>query len=651
VIRRLTTTLLLGLALLGLAEGRIAAADGDAEAIGVAGVAVDGGLLTIGVSVVDSSQVPVEDLTPTDFRVEIDGIPAATQSVASGEDSSVPLSLVLVVDTSGSMAGQPLAAAKEALTQFADSVRPIDRLALITFDDAVQEVVGLSSDRAALRAAINALEARGNTALYDAVDRAVALALSTSEARRGVVFLADGEDFGGVSSASREAALEAAAASGIPFYVVGLGQELDAAFLEALAVGGGGRYLEASSPDQLSALYSEISAALRLQYALTVPIPDGIAFGDMPVVVSVGGATGSGRVTIAAPSTPVQPSIHGVPANLTSAATVAVTGVAPGTTVEWTLDGEPFAPTGGEYRLDPYLLTPGEHQLAAVITADSQPTLLQAHFMVPSLPPLLVSPVDLPPLRAGDVLLLTLASQHQPVTARYVVDGEVAQVDEGPPYRFVVPRTSAADAVQLEIQLGDAGGTSSYVYDVEPPASPGTSRTVLIGGAIAVLLLAAGAAAIGWFGVRPWLQQRHEREEEPRFDGLGPAFDRWATVRGQQPPEAPEAPEAQPAAPILGAAQGAWGRIAVIDGPDRGAEFELTDEAELAGRGRFCSIRLRDRSVKPAHLLINRDGTYRVSAPGLAVEVDGATAATGKLGDGSKIRIGSTLLHFKAEPR
>ena len=97
----------------------------------------------------------------------------AIAGVSAAQDASVPLSVVLMVDVSGSMAGAPIEAAKAAATQFVAQLAPDDRAALYSFAGTVTPVVPLTADRAALNAGIAGLQAGGPTALYEAVETAV----------------------------------------------------------------------------------------------------------------------------------------------------------------------------------------------------------------------------------------------------------------------------------------------------------------------------------------------------------------------------------------------------------------------------------------------------------------------------------------------
>jgi Ca-activated chloride channel family protein len=79
-----------------------------------------------------------------------------------------PLSLVLVVDTSGSMVGDPIADARTAALAMVEALAPGDRIAIVTFDSRAEVLVAptlidAKTGKAAIRAAIERMQARGTT--------------------------------------------------------------------------------------------------------------------------------------------------------------------------------------------------------------------------------------------------------------------------------------------------------------------------------------------------------------------------------------------------------------------------------------------------------------------------------------------------------
>ena len=70
--------------------------------------------LSASVTVTDASGKPVTGLAASAFQATVDGSPLASLTVSDSADASLPLGVIAVVDTSGSMAGAPMAAARSA---------------------------------------------------------------------------------------------------------------------------------------------------------------------------------------------------------------------------------------------------------------------------------------------------------------------------------------------------------------------------------------------------------------------------------------------------------------------------------------------------------------------------------------------------------
>lgn len=218
---------------------------------------------------VEDSSAAGETLGISNFSVRANGSEARVVTAEVADSKDAPLDVVMVIDTSGSMEGAALAATKEAAKAFLDSLAPDDRVALIHFGDQVVAPLDFTDDRAATVAAIDALVARGNTALYQATTVGALKAATSTAARRAVILLSDGADFGGRSVATRAESLGAAAAGAVPVFAIAQGTDLDRPYLQELANVTRGRYLEAPRPEDLHALYASIGRLLRSQYVVT----------------------------------------------------------------------------------------------------------------------------------------------------------------------------------------------------------------------------------------------------------------------------------------------------------------------------------------------------------------------------------------------
>lgn len=221
------------------------------------------------VTVLGADERPLPGLTANDVRASIDGTDVPVGAVAQGVNSSAPIDVVLALDVSGSMnEGGAIDQAKAAAHTFIDQLAPQDRIAIVAFGTTVQNALPFTQDRAAANTAIDSLVADGSTALFQGTVDSIRLAAGGENGRRAVVLLSDGRDFG--SSISLEAAIATGQTAGVPVFAIGLGQELDRAYLGQLAETTGGQFAETPSPEGLAALYQQVGELLRGQYIVTL---------------------------------------------------------------------------------------------------------------------------------------------------------------------------------------------------------------------------------------------------------------------------------------------------------------------------------------------------------------------------------------------
>lgn len=173
----------------------------------------------------------------------------------------------LVVDVSGSMEGQKLADAQEALATFVSLIRgDAERVGLIEFSSGVQELTPLgqlSSNRSRLEDSISALVAGGNTSLLDAVDIAYTRlqGLDDRERINAIVVMTDGkENNSRVSLRSLRDKLRRGNESGVPvvIFCVAYGKDADLNTLEAIAAATAGQTREGDT-DSIEKLYKILS--------------------------------------------------------------------------------------------------------------------------------------------------------------------------------------------------------------------------------------------------------------------------------------------------------------------------------------------------------------------------------------------------------
>jgi Ca-activated chloride channel homolog len=187
----------------------------------------------------------------------------------------LPLNVALSIDRSGSMAGDKLAAARQAAIGVAQSLKDRERLAAVAFDDTVIDVApSLELDdavRARIASRIRGLESGGSTALFDGFARAAELTsrdLRPGETDSWVIVLSDGMGNHGLTD---PAAMRVHAASladrGIRTITVGIGDDYEAAQLTALADGGAGEFHHATNPNEIVEIVLAELKALRVTTA------------------------------------------------------------------------------------------------------------------------------------------------------------------------------------------------------------------------------------------------------------------------------------------------------------------------------------------------------------------------------------------------
>ena len=226
-------------------------------------------------SIKDGNGEPVEGIKETDFNItEIDktGVSFDTSvdklyKVLDKDDISVNL----VLDASGSMDGTKLTQTKSAAKSFIDymDLEGGDRAEIITFDDYVYLLQEFTDDNSALNKAIDDINVGNSTALYDAIYSGVYQTYSEDGAKCVIAFT-DGEE--NASSYTFDDVVEIAQNSGIPVYIIGIGDySYDASKLSDLAVQCSGKYYSANDSDLekvLEEIYIEIYKEQQNWYVL-----------------------------------------------------------------------------------------------------------------------------------------------------------------------------------------------------------------------------------------------------------------------------------------------------------------------------------------------------------------------------------------------
>ena len=149
-------------------------------------------LINVTATVTDASGHFVSGLEQADFLVYEDDRPV---DITHFSAERVPVSLGIVLDTSGSMAGEKIDTARSAIERFLDKLpNPEDEVFLYKFADDVDLLQDWTVDRATVGARLRYVRAIGGTAMYDAVMEAVPKAQDGRHRKKAVLLISDGDD-------------------------------------------------------------------------------------------------------------------------------------------------------------------------------------------------------------------------------------------------------------------------------------------------------------------------------------------------------------------------------------------------------------------------------------------------------------------------
>jgi Ca-activated chloride channel family protein len=149
-------------------------------------------LINVTATVTDAQGRFVPGLRVEDFEVYEDG---KLQKISQFDSERVPVSLGIVMDTSGSMAGEKMSAAQDAVRRFLDELLgPQDEVFLMRFDSQVSVLSHWTENRAAVSRMVGSIRPAGGTALYDAVSDAIPLGEQGTRRKKALVLLSDGND-------------------------------------------------------------------------------------------------------------------------------------------------------------------------------------------------------------------------------------------------------------------------------------------------------------------------------------------------------------------------------------------------------------------------------------------------------------------------
>ena len=237
--------------------------------------------VTVYVSATNAAGEPV-GIDPSTIQIFENGQVMQLVDVQGGGDAaseeSIPVTTMLVIDLSGSMdKGDKIGAAKEAAKAYINGMRDIDQAGVVAFDTQVYRIQEVTSDKAALIAAIDGLQTGSDTAMYQGILEA-SVGLESITGRKAILVLSDGLD--NQSTATEDDIVNSVGPSGLTVSAIGFGDPsgtgqagIDEAGLQSLTSRTGGQYVYVTDAASLTAIYQQTGQAYQSEYAVTYVSP------------------------------------------------------------------------------------------------------------------------------------------------------------------------------------------------------------------------------------------------------------------------------------------------------------------------------------------------------------------------------------------
>ena len=235
-------------------------------------ILVDVNLVVVNVSVMDSYDRIVTGLEQSNFQVYDDKV---EQQILSFSTEDSPISVGLVFDSSGSMAGK-IQKSKDAALQFFKTANPQDEFLFISFSDRARLISGFTSKYEQIQDRLLFVKGGGRTALLDAIYLGLHEMKKATTNRKALLVISDGGD--NFSRYTERDIRQAVKESAVQIYAVGIFEHPSSRgtpeekagpnLLAELADVSGGRMFSVEDVNELPDIAEKISIELRNQYVL-----------------------------------------------------------------------------------------------------------------------------------------------------------------------------------------------------------------------------------------------------------------------------------------------------------------------------------------------------------------------------------------------
>jgi Ca-activated chloride channel family protein len=229
-------------------------------------------LITLTVTVTDSYGRYVSGLSKSAFSVLDDKQP---QEITFFSDDDSPVSVGVIFDVSGSMSGDKVKRARDALSKFIQTSHDSDEYFLIAFNSRAQLLLDKTRDGGAVLDRLTFVETKSQTALYDACYLGVEKVQRGTHPKRALLLISDGQDndsrytFNELKKLLKE--------SDVTLYAIGILSGNDAGsslgmegqgILDELSGVSGGKAFFPRSAAEMDDIFEQIALELRHQYSI-----------------------------------------------------------------------------------------------------------------------------------------------------------------------------------------------------------------------------------------------------------------------------------------------------------------------------------------------------------------------------------------------
>jgi Ca-activated chloride channel family protein len=248
------------------------AATGQKTDFGQGPVITNTDLITVTVTVTDTYGRYVSGLGKAAFTITDEKKP---QEITYFSDDDSPVSVGVIFDVSGSMGGDKIKRARDALSKFIQTSHNMDEYFLIAFNSRAQLLLDKTRDGNQVLDKLTFVQTRNNTALYDACYLGVEKVQRGAHPKRALLLISDGQDnnsrytFGELRRLLKE--------SDVTLYGIGILSGSDAGssmgmegqgILDELASVSGGKAFFPRSNAEMDDIFEQIALELRHQYSI-----------------------------------------------------------------------------------------------------------------------------------------------------------------------------------------------------------------------------------------------------------------------------------------------------------------------------------------------------------------------------------------------